>query len=518
MDNAAADGLSRLPLPDTTSTLDSSVLKLHQELLDLLPVQAEEVARTTAHDVALCQVLRYIQDGWPELLGPELRDILKPYFDRKDELTTQNGCIMWGLRVVIPAVLRRRVIALLHETHTGMVKTKAVARSRVWWPAIDKDIEETCRACSSCAEIAKDPAKAPLHSWEYPDTPWSRIHIDFAGPFLGHLWLIYVDAHSKYAGVIKMGRTDATETIDKLINLFAQFGLPKQIVSDNGVQFTSGEFDAFCKRYGIHHIRSAPYHPATNGEAERFVQTFKRGLKAMENDPRSLTQKLQLFLLSYRSAPHATTGRPPAELLFGRNIRAPIDLVYPDLRRKPLQAQAAQQRAHDSTTRILEFNEGDAVFARWYHDPAKWRAGIILKQTGPLSYEVQVGNELVHKHVDQLLQRNDKPIGRTHEEEMATEDQAIMEGYGLNPLAAKPEPTLKIPVPLATEVTQPPAAGHSQPDSELAADFPREEPVVRPAEKDPTPPARVLRPREILKPRMRFDEEFGGRGSQRISK
>ena len=517
-ENAAADGLSRLPLPDETPTLDSSVFKLHEEILQSVPVQSEEIARFTAHDPQISHVYRYIQDGWPEISKPGEREMLKPYFDRQAELTTQNGCILWGLRVVIPPGLRGRILAQLHETHTGIVKTKAVARGRVWWPSIDKDIEETCKSCSSCAEIAKDPAAAPLHSWEYPEKPWTRLHIDFAGPFLGHMWLVYVDAHSKYSGVIRMKHTGATETIDKLINLFAQFGLPKQIVSDNGVQFTSGDFDVFCKRYGIQHIRSAPYHPATNGEAERFVQTFKHGMKAMSDDPRPLTQKLQLFLLGYRTAPHSTTGKPPAELLFGRNIRAPIDLVLPDPRRKPLQAQDAQQKAHDVATRSREFNEGDLVFARWYHGPAKWRAGEIIKQTGPLSFQVQVGNELVHKHVDQLLERHSDPPSRTFNEELTAENQAAIDEFERH--GAK------------TLTNQQQLQNHSEMQNSVQPAFEAEPPnIVEPSLEPSTPKVAPkvqaptidapgvlkpkLRPRRDLKPRTRFDEEFAGLGSKK---
>ena len=512
-ENATADGLSRLPLPDSTPTLDASVLKLHDEVLRSIPVQSVEISRTTAHDTTLSQVLRYIQDGWPDISDPSVREIIKPYFDRQHELTVQHGCILWGLRVVIPAGLRGRILSTLHETHTGMVKTKAIARTRVWWPSIDRDIEEQCRSCSSCMAISKDPTKAPLHSWEYPDTPWSRIHIDFAGPFLGHMWLIYVDAYSKYSGVIRMKNTIAAETTDKLINLFAQFGLPKQIVSDNGVQFTSGEFDEFCKRYGIHHIRSAPYHPATNGEAERFVQTFKHGMKAMAEDSRSLTQRLQFFLLSYRTSPHSTTGRPPAELLFGRNIRTPLDLVLPDPRRQPLQAQAAQKKAHDFTSKSRQFNEGDLVFARWYVGPAKWRAGTIIRQTGPLSYNVQVGTELVHKHVDQLLARNSNPPAQTHDEEVAAKDQVIIEEE-MRLAQLKPVQTAREPSRLS--VSKPPIfQEQAKPDSSTVEATVKTAPLTA---KESPPTTRELRPRGNLKASTRFDDEYSGLGSKKSHK
>ena len=307
-------------MTDQGKTLDANVYQLHDKILESVPVKSSEIAAATSHDPILAQVVRFIQDGWPQHDPPDQRESLKPYVDRQHELTTQNGCVLWGLRVVEPSGLRERILDVLHETHTGVVKMKAVARTRVWWPAIDRDIEATAKSCSSCAMIAKDPEKAPLHSWEYPTQPWQRLHVDYAGPFFGRMFLVYVDAHSKYAGVIPMKSTSWEKTIDCLLVLFAQFGLPKQLVSDNGPQFVSDEFQAFLKRYGVQHLRSAPYHPATNGEAERFVQTFKRGLEAMESDTLPLFHKLQLFLLGYRSTAHSTTGRPPAELFFFSEI------------------------------------------------------------------------------------------------------------------------------------------------------------------------------------------------------
>ncbi len=119
-----------------------------------------------------------------------------------------------------------------------------------------------------------------------------RIHIDFAGQFQGKMFFIMVDAHSKWPEVIIMSSTTSEKTIEALSSFFARYGLPEQIVSDNGPQFTSVEFDNFMKQHGIKHIKSAPYHPSTNGLAERFVQTFKNAMRASEHDGFSLIGRL----------------------------------------------------------------------------------------------------------------------------------------------------------------------------------------------------------------------------------
>ena len=157
------------------------------------------------------------------------------------------------------------------------MKTKA--RGLFWWPHLDSEIEGVGKSCTACLQAKQAPARAPLHPWTWPSKPWQRIHVDYAGPFLGRNFLLVVDTHSKWGEVIDVPTTNATKTIEVLRRLFARFGLPSQLVSDNGPQFVSKEFEQFMKSNGIKHTKSTPYHPASNGEAERFVRTFKESIK-----------------------------------------------------------------------------------------------------------------------------------------------------------------------------------------------------------------------------------------------
>ena len=177
------------------------------------------------------------------------------------------------------------------------------------------------------SEESKKSAKAPLHPWKMPQQPWKRLHVDFAGPFEGRMWLIIVDACSKWLEVIAMTSTTAERTIDILRSLFSRYGIPDQIVTDNGPQFTAEEFNKFCLGNGIKHTLTAPYHPNTNGEAERFVQTFKT---AIQKHKGALQKNLCNFLLHYQSTPHTTTGKTPDEIMFGQNIKTRMDLyIHP---------------------------------------------------------------------------------------------------------------------------------------------------------------------------------------------
>ena len=127
----------------------------------------------------------------------------------------------------------------------------------------------------------KNPPEAPLHPWEWPSKRWERIHIDYAGPFLGKMFLVVIDAYSKWIEVHRVNTATSRVTIEKLRSTFAIHGFPITIVSDNGRNFCREEFEEFLAKNGIHHRRKAPYHPASNGLAERAVQTFKKGMKKM---------------------------------------------------------------------------------------------------------------------------------------------------------------------------------------------------------------------------------------------
>ena len=219
----------------------------------------------------------------------------------------------------VPPQFRAEVVEEIHEGHPGIGRMKSFKRSYVWWPRMDTDLENKVKHCVICQRSRKKPPKVPMQ-------PWSRIHVDHAGPVLGKTLLIIVDAYSKWIEVHIVPSTTSSAAIEKLRVTFATHRLPETLVSDNGPTFVSGEFEEFMRRNGIKHLTTAPYHPSSNGLAERAVQTVKEGLKRMTG---SLEARLPRFLLKYRVTPQATTGIAPTELLMGRRIRTHLDLLYP---------------------------------------------------------------------------------------------------------------------------------------------------------------------------------------------
>ena len=409
-----ADGLSRLPLPEGSleeTCADPTVFNIPQ--IDALSVTVAKLRAATAFDRVLSKVCRYVKHGWP----PEVPDKLRPYLNRQHELTVEKGCVMWGIRVLIPEKLRKKLLRELHTDHPGATRMKAIVRSYMWWPGLDRDLEDLAKACVECKSTKKAPPTAPLQPWSWPSRPWQRVHLDFAGPFQGAMFLIAVDAYSKWPEVRVMKSTTAPQTLDVLRDWFSSHGIPHQLVTDNGPQFIAQEFDSFCKNNGIKHTKSAPYHPASNGLVERFVQTLKQSLKATLNDGRSLSHRISSFLLTYRTTPHATTGVSPSELLCQHHLNTRLDLIQPNPQKSVLSKQSSQKQLHDGATGLRTWTVGDNVMVLDFRQGRSWTPAVITRVLGPVTYLVETQEGLRWKrHADQLKSLA-KPVDSDQQED-----------------------------------------------------------------------------------------------------
>ena len=191
-----ADAMSRLPVSHEPADvpMPADVVYL-LEFIDSSPIGVGMIKHWTDKDALLSSVRRFVISGWPESIGDDAE--LRPYCCRQEELPVQSGCILWGARVVVPLKARERVIGEIHEGHPGIVRMKTFARNYVWWPKLDQDLESKVQRCVACRSKRHSPAKAPLHLWEYPKRPWSRILVDYAGPYQGKMLLVIVDAFTK---------------------------------------------------------------------------------------------------------------------------------------------------------------------------------------------------------------------------------------------------------------------------------------------------------------------------------
>ena len=203
--------------------------------------------------------------------------------------------------------------------------------------------------CQPCQKVQASPPVTPLHPWTWPTRPWARLHIDCAGPVQGHMILLIIDAHSKWIEAIPTSGSASKVVIEELRCLFARFGVPESIVSDNGTCFTSSEFHMFLRQNGVKHLLSAPYHPATNGLAERAVQVVKRGLKKVQKG--SIRSRIATVLFAYQLTPQTTTKTLPSELLLSRCLRSRLDLLKPNTAARVELEQSKQVEQHEKHSR-----------------------------------------------------------------------------------------------------------------------------------------------------------------------
>ena len=403
-ENSNADALSRLPQETARKDPPKPAEMIHlMEYLDSSPVSSTQIKTWTDHDPILAKVKGWILTGWPSETT-SLEEEVRPYARRKYELSVEDGCVLWGNRVVIPSKGRNQVLRMLHEAHPGIARMKSLARGYVWWPRIDQELEHCVKSCEQCQINRKTPPVSPLQPWSWPTRPWSRVHIDYAGPFFGKMFLLLIDAHSKWLEVHMTTSSTSATTISLLRKSFSSLGLPEVLVSDNATNFTSEEFEQFLKKNGVKHVKTPPYHPASNGLAERAVQTFKEGMRKLKDG--SLDTKLSRFLFKYRMTPQSTTGVTPAELMFGRRLRSPLDNVRPDLDKKHRQNQEKQKQAHDRRARHREFQVGDSVYAKNYGSGNAWLPGKVTAVHGSMLVTVKLlDGRSVRKHFDQLISR-----------------------------------------------------------------------------------------------------------------
>ncbi|XP_031334049.1 uncharacterized protein K02A2.6-like [Photinus pyralis] len=397
--NSSADALSRMPL--VVNFVEN--LDVHPQLNFIETeklANLSQIQQETQNDTVLKQVYNFIMRGWPKYLNKD-DVVLKPYFDKRNELTVEENIIMLGYRIVIPEILRKSILEELHSTHLGINKTKSIARSYFWWSTMNKEIENLILSYDACLVNRPEPQKL-VKPWPKTNEVFERIHLDFAGPFKDKYFLIIIDSFSKWPEIFQLNTINTKITIEKLRETFARYGIPKTIVSDNGRQFTSSEMKTFCENNGIKHVFTPPYHPNSNGAAENTVKTFKASLNKALKDPKcrsaSIETLISRYLLWYRNAMHSTTGESPAQKMFGRKLRMKFDRIRSN-NNIELEGQVTDKK---------QCLVGAQVYIRDYRNPKeqKWIRASITKKIGEVIYECEIPETgTTHRrHRDQIIQ------------------------------------------------------------------------------------------------------------------
>ena len=217
---------------------------------------------------------------------------------------------------MIPDALQKQVVKLAHEGHQGLVKTRTLLCSKVWFPRMDSLVDSIVKWCTPCQVAMPKFSRGPLQMTPLPNGPWEQVSIDFC-EVAGHYVLVVTDDYSRFPEIKIILCTSAKAEIPKLDRIFAAYGVPQVVKSDNGPPFSGSEFAQFARYLGFKHRKVSPLWPEANGEVERFMKTFGNVLRTTAH----WKQDMHQFLRNYRATPHCTTGVAPATALFGRPIR-----------------------------------------------------------------------------------------------------------------------------------------------------------------------------------------------------
>lgn len=392
------DALSRLPINEGTDVDVDRINFINFE--NELPMKVKDIREKTLSDPLVSQVYDYVLNGWPAKVNKELM----PYYLKRKSLSTEDECLYYINRVVVPKELRETVLNRLHECHTGIVRMKMMARSYVWWPLCDQDIENHVGKCVTCQQTQPVSRKPTTTKWPITTFPFQRIHIDFF-EFSAKRILLISDAYSKYCEAIMMSSTIAECVIEKLINFFCIFGLPSELVSDNGPPFKSKKFIDFLTSHNIKYTPAPPYHPQSNGQAERPVRTIKqifyKFCLGVEGNL-TMKEKIQKFCMYHNNSPSTTTGKAPLSIIFSYKPKTLLDLIN----YKPKDTMDKNGNINEvksSVKKSTKFEVGQNVmYLNHYKSHVKWVPAKVVQLISLHTYLIRVYGNIRFVHENQL--------------------------------------------------------------------------------------------------------------------
>ena len=362
------------PVAATPKRLQRMLLRLQKYNLQVKYKKGKEMLladtlRNAAADDPVQQKLRdIIRIGWSEnrALAPEC---VRPYFDVRDELTIQNELVFKGQQIVVPAVLRKELMEKTHTSHIGIEGCIRRARDTLYWPRMTTEIKEYISKCDVCMTHRTSQGKEPMLQHEFVTRPWARVAADLC-EFDNRVLLVVSDYYSNFIEVARLSNLTSRAVIKELKAIFARYGVPDTLVTDNGSQFSSAEFAVFAKTWMFEHKTSSPTYPQSNEKAEKAVQTVKTLFRKCKASGTSEFQAL----LDWRNTPTAGIGTSPAQRLMGRRCKTllPIagSLLQPNFpteedTRKLLGTKQRQQFYYNKKASPLEpISVGDAVRMR----------------------------------------------------------------------------------------------------------------------------------------------------------
>ena len=353
-------------------------------------------------------------------------------------------------QLVVPKEQRNKVLSLAHDGlmsgHRGIKRTEDRVLSNFYWPGVNDDVARYCRSCDVCQKTAKKGSvpKAPLQKMPLISEPFKREAVDLIGPIVpcserGHRYILtMIDTATMYPEALPLKNIDAESVAEALVEMFCRLGIPEEILSDRGAQFISETMKQVDRLLSIKQIMTTPYHPMCNGLSENFNGTLKTILKRLCAEcPKQWDRYIPAVLFAYRSTVQESTGCLPFELVFGRKVRGPMDIlraywtkdtedeevktVYKyvvDLKTRLedtcriaheelLKSRDRQKLYYDKKAKPRSLKVGSKVLLLL---PVKrnklllhWKGPYeVVEKMSPVNYRIKIGNKVKNFHVNML--------------------------------------------------------------------------------------------------------------------
>ena len=370
--NLLVDCLSRLG--DQKDTIKLPTLHVYQ-ISQQLPARSDklqELWETTQADNELALLKHTIMSGWPSIIK-EIPPVLQLYWRFWEELTIEDGLILKGTRSVIPSKKKEAILIQIHNSHLGLNKCKLWGKEAVYWPGLNDQLEKLVLNCQLCLKYSNSKKKQGANlalGHEIPLFPWTKLATDYFH-FEGDSYLLLVDYTSHFPIVCKLRSMNGQHFADHFKQIFAEYGWPDTIISDNGPCYTSEIFKGLMKEYQVNHIMSSPHCPQSNSLAEKYIQIVKNLFHKVKEEG----QDLHKCLMAYRNTPLSSQLQSSMQILSSRATRSSLPLSNAARKQMGIQSEELRGRqknqhlpTHDFTlNQNLMYQE--PVSKKWY--PAK---------------------------------------------------------------------------------------------------------------------------------------------------
>ena len=457
--NAGPDALSRYPAGINLITERKR-----------MRISTAQLQKESARDDTLQLLLKYIRSSFPASRS-HLPIPARAFWNARLHLHERNNLVYFGDRVVIPEVLKQDVLDGLHLAHQGVTAMVLRAQSAFFWPGIQADIQRRRDSCISCMESAPSQSQLPPRPLMRPEYPFQAICIDYCH-YAGHRYGVMIDRFSNWPCVWKAKTQSAAEWLNSFC---MQFGIPEEVSTDGGPEFTSGEMAELLKDYGIRHRVSSAYHPHSNLRAELGVKDVKRLLREnVDSDGDINNSRMTAALLTFKNTPDRDTRMSPAEYVFGRPINDMLpsgknwtDTFGDDWKRtmaaRELAVAGRHERCYEKlsehTKELPPLHVGDHVAIQNQHgnQPLKWdKRGVIVSCEDFDKYGVKVlgSGRLTYRNRRYLRQYTPELLRTEHRQQ----DIAV---YHPTPVAQPPAANESTTAPPTTQPLSKPSPTHN---------------------------------------------------------